>query len=561
MKSRSPSLALALCAAALFASRVAAQGETAEERVVQLQVVSATDTSVYVNHGRDVGLRPGNRITLYPPGAGELEVVVTSVSHTSARADMPPGVVAPPVGTRGEANVQVEAAPAPATTPRAVGQAPEHPPWARQEGRRGADQPLLVPTFGQRPDERPMSVNGRLFTSAQWNQDLEDTRAAEYLLSRTGVRADVENGLGLGERVRFAGEFDYRRVVLTDTRDETDRTFRPDLFSIALGTEAYAPGGVEVGRFLSPYLPEIGLIDGVEGVLRFEGGLRMGGGFGAYPRPFPARETGDDVGAHLFVDYVADDQRTFAVAFGAQKTWHKGAADRDLLIQRVEWRPAAGWSVLLNTKVDVYTASDTLKGSGVELTELLAQARYTQREWGLGLVGSHFAWPQLKRFEYQFLTAQNQNLVQNGKVDRVSLSGWWRPFEVLTVRLRGDHYQDQLRSGTSLRGDVDWRSPWGEGSMVQVSVYRSEGGYSSGPGGQLSLSDRLFGGRWRAAYRWQSYTIDTLVTGNETYSRRSIAVGYSCPLGTGADLDFSGERWFGDGIDALAIGLYLQWRF
>ena len=402
-----------------------------QEKVVAVQVTTTVDGSVYLNHGRDIGLQVGDRVALFPPGAGQIEVVVRSLSHTSARAELPPGLALPPVGTIGEATVVTVVQKQ--RSPRRTAGVREHPPSTRQLTPHDPQQPLLAPTYGQRPDQRPMSVDGRWFLFGQWNRDDRQNQSSDYLLARTGVRADVNNAFGLGERTRLAGEFRTRRVMLDDTRDQTDQNGRIDLASVSFGNEGYAPLGAEVGRFLSPYLPEIGLLDGVEVVARYQGGLRVGGGFGAYPRPFPARNSGDDLGAHAFIDYVADDRRSFAAAAGVQKTWHKGSPDRDLIVLRTEWRPNQQWSVLTNAKVDIYTASDKLKGAGIELTELLTQVRWNERTVGVGMMASHFAWPELKRFEYQFLTPE---LVQDGAVDRVSADGWWRPAQWLSMRLR-----------------------------------------------------------------------------------------------------------------------------
>jgi len=528
----------------------------AQEKVVAVQVTAATGTSVYLNHGRDISLQVGDRVALFPPGAGQIEVVVRSLSHTSARAEVPPGVALPPVGTRGEATVVIETA----TERRSRQQrtVPEHPPWTRQLTPHDPQQPLLVPTFGQRPEERPMHIRGRWFAFGQWNRDQRDSASSDYLLGRTGLRSDVQNAFGVGERTRIAGEFRERRILLDDVRDETDQTARLDLASVAFGTEGYAPVGFEVGRFLSPHLPEIGLLDGAEVVLRYQGGVRVGGGAGAYPRPFPARDSGDDVGVHAFIDYTSDERRSFAAAAGVQKTWHRGAPDRDLLVARTEWRPSRAWSILANAKVDLYSGSDSIKGRGVELTELLTQVRYRAKTAGAGVMASHFTWPELKRFEYQFLSAE---LVADGAVDRISVNGWWRPSPKWSLRVRGDRFEDNSRDGTSVSASADVRDVFSAGSSIGISAFRSEGSYSSGPGARIYLQERFGAARVRLTYRWHRYTLDALVTGDETFTRQSASASVSLPIGERLDVDFNGERWFGDGEDAFAVGFYMQWRF
>jgi hypothetical protein len=73
-----------------------------------------------------------------------------------------------------------------------------------------------------------------------------------------------------------------------------------------------------------------------------------------------------------------------------------------------------------------------------------------------------------------------------------------------------------------------------------------------GPAGDLA---------WRVGYRWYDYALEDLVTGPESYTRQSVELGGSLPLGIGGDLDCSLEHWFGDLEDAWSLGLYVQWRF
>ncbi|MBL8755715.1 MAG: hypothetical protein JNK15_20635 [Planctomycetes bacterium] len=546
---------LGLAHAVVVAAAVAQQ--PGSEKTVAVVVTAVADDSIYLDHGRDVGLRPGTLVRLFPPGAGEVEAEVRSVSQNSARVELPPGLPLPPVGTRGEARVAVVATGAPAPTPQRPN-VPQHPPWTRREGERDPDQPLLVPTFGQRPEERPATFDGRWFGYGQWTGDRGGDSSSEYLLFRSGLRADAVNWLGVGERSRFAGEFDHRHVDVQDRAPETDDNARLDLASVAFGTEDYAPTGLEVGRFFSPHLPELGLVDGAEVVRRYTGGLRFGGGFGAYPRPFPARATGDDTGVHLFADWQADRARSAAAAIGLQKTWHRGAPDRDLVLLRGEWRPAQGMWLLGSAKLDWYTGSDVVKGSGLELTEAMLQSRWDGKTFGAGLTASRFTWPELKRAEYQALPA---DLVRDGFVDRFGWNGRWRASDRLSLRGRADVWRDQARDGTTFGLDGDWRGLWNDTSSVAVALFRNDGGYAAGPGARVTLRDRIGACSWRAGWRWYSYELDGLVTGPEDYVRQSIEVGLSCPLGMRGDLDLSAERWFGDREDAFALGFFVQWRF
>ena len=75
------------------------------------------------------------------------------------------------------------------------------------------------------------------------------------------------------------------------------------------------------------------------------------------------------------------------------------------------------------------------------------------------------------------------------------------------------------------------------------------------------MQERFGDARVRFSYRWHRYSLDALVTGVETRTSQSADLSVSWPIGERLDLDLNGERWFGDGEDAYALGFYMQWRF
>ncbi len=550
MRSLSLVVAGAVCVSSAWAQDV---------RQLEVHVTSVSGRDVYLDMGRSSGLAQGQIVRLFPPGAAELEVTVRAVSSTSARAELLPGEVPPAVGTRGEVSVPKAKPTGSTSTPTKPEKppVPDHPPWSRTADARGAEEPLLVPTFGQKPDERPMTLDGRVFASSFWSRDSGGDRADQYLLSRLGVHAEATNALGYGERTLFAGEIADRRSMLQAQPDREELNSRIDLLSTAFGTEHWAPLGVEVGRFLSSGLPEIGLVDGAEGVWRYGTGTRIGGGVGAYPRPFPGRASGEDLGVHGFFDYASDERRSFATTLGVQKTWHRGAPDRDLLLLRAELRPRDDVWLYANAKVDYYTASDTRKPSGFEITELFTQARWDGPKIGAGLALSHFAYPDLKRVEYQNLP---DDLVRNGKIDRASISSWIRPMQDLRLNGRIDIWQDQDNSGTSFELGSDWSNFLQSGTYLSAQVFRSDGGFQSGPGFRLLARRQVGEVSLNAGYRWYGYEINGLLTGTESYTRQAFEAGASWYVGD-VDLDLQLEHSFGTQENAYAISIYAQWRF
>jgi hypothetical protein len=529
------------------------------EVVVDVTVTSVSGRDVYLDSGQNVGLAPGTRVELFAPGALQVFAEVRAVTQTSARAELPPGITPPPVGTRGQARVTRPAADDPTRTTRPENRPetrPPHPGWTRQEPPRDPEQPLLVPSLRRPPEQRDATLRGRLFAAGQWNRDLGGDEDRDYLLWRTGVRADANNLLSRNERVRFAGELVGRSIDGTSDADE-NLNGRLDLFSIAFGTEHEEPLGLELGRFLSPHVPELGLVDGAEVVARFTHGVRLGGGGGAFPRPFPARDAGEDLGVYAFADYTSDERRTFAAMLAAQKTWHEGSPDRDLVLLRLEWRPAPAWSVLTSGRFDVYTSQDRIKGSGIEVTEAMGHARWNGDGIGAGVFGSRFTWPELKRREYQDLPLE---LVQDGFVERLGGDAWWRPIDAVRVSADVAEWRDQDRRGTGYGAQLDWRSVFGDATGLQFAGFENSGSFTAGPGARATLRGPVGGGFWRFGYRWHRYELTALATGPERFVRQSVEAGLGLPLGDRCDLDLTAERWFGDDQDAFAVSVYLQWR-
>lgn len=545
----------AIAVALSTVAAVLAQDPSRQQRVVPVTVTSVSGRSVYVDRGRNDGLQPGTRVRLFPPGSAPLELEVRASSSNSARVDLLPGMPTPPVGSRGEAETEAAAEPpSPGPTRPA---APEHAPWARQEPSRDAQQPLLVPTFSQRPDQRPMTLNGRVYGFSLWNHDNGAGRDADYLLARVGTSLEATNPFGQGGRLRTTAEYDLRHAEVPGRVDDTDGNLRINQLSYAIGTEQWAPAGLELGRFVPQALPEIGLLDGVEGVLRFDGGLRLGAGVGAYPIPFPELTSGDDLGFHVFADLGADRSSAITAVLGYQKTWHEGTPDRDLLLLRVEGRPGGGFWYYAGAKVDIYTGGDDRKGAGVDLTELIAQARWDGTDVGLGAGLSRFTWPDLLREEYRNLPDE---LVRDGRVDRASGNGWWRPVDGLRLSGRADFWWDQDRSGTAVELATDVDELFGSGIALHIAGFRSEGSYLSGPGARVRLRRR-----WRDVgatfgWSWLRYDVEGLLSGPESYDRQTVDAGVDWTLGA-VDVNLTFERWFGDQEDAWALAIYGQYRF
>jgi hypothetical protein len=65
-------------------------------------------------------------------------------------------------------------------------------------------------------------------------------------------------------------------------------------------------------------------------------------------------ETGDDLQVAGFYEWVFDGVSDLSVAAGAQKTWHEGEPDRDLIVARLDYLPPDSWDLRAATWVDLY---------------------------------------------------------------------------------------------------------------------------------------------------------------------------------------------------------------
>lgn len=528
-----------------------AQEPQEQERVV-LTVTAVSGRSVFLDRGREAGLEPGMRVRLFAPG-GPLQARIEAVAGDSARADLPPGAL-PPVGTRGEVFVPVrETGQQPPPRPAGAPAPPAHPPWTREEGERPEDLPLLAPAFARAPDERPVQLRGRTWLNAWWSEDRGGDRRSRWLSSRLGARADATNLFGHGGRLHVAGEWQVRATDVQDRDDRQEQRLRLDRLSYAVGGEDWAASRLEVGRFVSPLLPEIGLLDGAEGVLQFEGGTFAGAGFGALPLPFPARDSGDDLGLHVFGGWQDDGGQEFVVAY--QKTWHRGHADRDLLLLRARLRPTEALWLFGSAKVDLYTASDPVHGSELDLTELWLQARYAPGADGIAVSVSRFRWAETERRE--FATPPGDLLFE--RVDRLDVDLFGEPLDGLRVALRGDLWRDRERDGAAGSVDLQLRDLAGTGTWAGLTVFRTDGSFQQGEGARLELRRRFGAVDASAGYEWQRYRTSGLLFGDERLQRQAVRLGADFDIGEMTSVGLGLDRQSGDGEDSITASLFLQY--
>lgn len=543
-----------LVAALLLGAPLGAQ----DARTVRVRVTSTAARSVYLDAGRSAGIVPGLEVELIPPNGAPFRATIREVSASSARAEIPPGRPLVPVGTVGE--VTVPAREREGEEPRRANDAPEHPPWTFQDYPSGQTKdPLLAPAFGGGPASRPTTWDGRVFGQFLYARDDTDGGGFESYRARLGTRLDVRNLVGLGGRLGFDGEVSRRGLDLFDNGDDTEDRSRIDRLSYAWGDDDLEPWRYEIGRFTSPNVPEVGMIDGAEVLRRLSSDVAVGAGAGFYPLHLPDRDSGDDYGFHTFLQWRPTDDPTIGGTVGFQKTWHEGTPDRDLLFGRFDWSPSDDLRFDASALVDFYTGKDDLKSGTAELTQaFLSASWYATDDLGLGLTGSTYRWAQLLREDLAFAPPE---LVRNGHVERLSPRAWLDVSDDLRLNARADIWRDQARDGTGGEVGFDWRGAFGSGFDLGASMFYSEGSYLSGPGVRARLS-RTFDWGWTGLrYEWTEWSADALAAGSEDFTQHRLGLDVDLALGRGWSALFNGEYITGDRQDAFTLGVFVQRRF
>jgi hypothetical protein len=528
---------------------------------LQVTVTFVSGRNVFLDRGREAGIKIGMRVRLYPPGSSPLEGIVRSVSSSSTLVELPEGISLPDVGTRGEIEVSpLDGVVVPPTSPMAHDRKiPAHPPWKRKRGDLSPDKPLLAPAFGERPEDRPVEVSGRLYAQFLYTADRGDNRDNDSFLGRLGTSVKATNLFGQGGRTTFAGELNNSGADLFDDDDQaTNDNIRLERLSYTLGEQEYSPYRFEVGRFYSTYLPELGLLDGAESVLLLPKGFKVGMGLGLYPEPFPLDVSGDDTSVHFFVDYQSKAKHKLSTTLAYQKTWNEGNPDRDLFLGRLNMKPTESLWVYASWKIDIYTASDSIKSKTLDLTEFWAQLRYAPDSVkGASVSLSHFAFPELNRRLFRDLPF---DLVRDGKVDRVNLSAWYRPVKSIRLSSRFDVWKDQNNSGTGGELSADFTDPKGIGPALHTAVYFTDGSFNDGVGLRAQGRKGVGNGSGFVGYELFRYTNVGSIGAEEELTRHTLRGG----------LDWSLKKWnfslgvdhvFGDGEKSYTVSLYAQHRF
>ncbi|MEZ6193787.1 MAG: hypothetical protein R3C45_21295 [Phycisphaerales bacterium] len=369
---------------------------------------------------------------------------------------------------------------------------------------------------------------------------------------------EISNLFKRGGVLNFDGEVNNRSQFLTDGEKDFEYGGQVELFSYALGGQVYSSYRAEVGRFYSYYLPEFGLIDGMEGAFKLPNGLIVGAGAGIFPLSAEDPEHGDDYGFHVFTSYDSHTPGQFSGVLGYQKTWHRGEQDRDQVLGRLNSRLGDKLWLFGSFRADIYTSDDTIKGQGVELTELWTQVRYTpDTRYGGAVSYSLFRWPELKRDQFAMLPIET---IRDGQVERVNFSAWRRIDRAWRVSGKFDLWQDQDDDGTGGEFRVDWNDREKDWPSLSGAVFFTQGSFNAGEGFRFDARKNLKSADIFTGYEYFMYDVQTQNGGAQTLVRQLIRGG----VGWSADkwyYSITADHYFGDVDDEYTLGVFISRRF
>lgn len=538
-----------------------AQDDAGFEKI-ELRVTSAKPGLVSIDHGSADGLAVGDRVQFFPRQGFIYTGRIVRLDERSAEAELDDKTFAPPPGTRGEARVPAarvaEPVAPPPPAPEQAGQAPqEHAPWKNTDEEWVAGAPLLAKVRPLRPAERPRTISGRFYSIVDQTWSSEDDRTDAFYRVGAGVRYD--NLSGRGDQLNIDGELNYRNTDVPDDQDEQETRLRLDRFAYSWGGNRFEESHFELGRFLQQGLPEFGVLDGLEWGTRSNGGDRYGLSFGFMPEPDDEQDTGSDYQVGGWYRWVRDESETLSATAGYQKTFHDWNVDRDLIVTKLQYLPPKGWTFDGTAWIDVYTQSDTAKGAGVELTQMYANAsRRFESGSSLSFIYSHLAFPENDQNDFTPVTAAQ---LADDHNDRIEVNGRQRMARRTRLYAGAGAWVDEDEEGGDLELGVDVEDLIFDRSLLDLSVFGSQGRFTSTLGTRLGYGLYTNTGRWGLDYEFAENHFDGFSSQNDQLPQHRVRASREVYTAAGWGFEAHGEVVLWDHEESLTLGFYLQRSF
>lgn len=548
-------LVTAIVTAALLAP-ARAQDDAGFERI-EARVTSVRPGQAVIDRGSGDAVAVGDRVLFFTREGGRYEGTVVQVTDDTAVVELSDPSFVPAPGTRGLARIpksrfEPPVAPAPVTEG-----APVHPPWQNTDKDWNQGEPLLAKIQPLRPEERPTTVTGRLYTILDYVMSSEDDRSDGFY--RVGGDALWDNVSGRGDRLQVDLEINYRNTDVPDNDDESKGELRFDRLSYSRGGTRFSPTRWEVGRFLQYGMPEFGVLDGFEWDTRTDGGDRFGASIGAMPEPDEDYQSFEDYQIAGYYRWVYDESEELSAAGGYQKTFHNTNADRDLFVFNLNVQPQDNWTFHGTTWIDLYTDSDNAKGPGPEVTQVLANlGRHWDSGNSINVIYTHMAFPEMDRDEFLPVTAQQ---LANDHNDRLAVTGRTPLSDDKRLHAGVGGWVDEDESGGDGELGVDVKDLFLAQSLIDLTGFATRGRFTDTVGGRLSFGRYTTFGYWNFEYEWALHHIDGFNANNDDLPQHRVRASREFHGPSGWSLSGHAEAGLWDDETSFAVGIYLQKSF
>ncbi len=516
---------------------------------VEVRVTAVLGELVYLDRGADARLAVGDRVTLRPAGRTPLEAELTLVTRASSRATLLGEAGGLAVGDLGDVLV-------PAARPSTV-ETDSEIVWRHPAEAFDPTRPLLGPAAHTPPADRPRTLRGRAFVGFDFFSDREDG-GQDAWLARTGFDATLTNPFGRGGWLDARVEVFGRRTELDEGTEDRTR-LRIDRLAYRVGGTRDEARALSIGRFQHGELPELGRIDGVEVVQRLSSGDRLGASVGFLPEPFAELDTGDDLSAAVFYRGFLGERAELSYAGAFQKTWHRGDADRDLLLASLDWSPGSVFALHGSAWVDLYGSGSASKDTGPELSEAHFAANWRfSGERGFGLSATHVRWPEIERDEFPEPSLAD---LSDAEVTRLGAHAYTRLSERMRLRVRGDLWEDQDQSG--MGGEVEI-ARGGSGPRYRelaLALFANDAKFVEVYGARLALRERGPRSGWRLGYEAALFDNAGDFDFGDAELQHLVRAGLDRDFDADWSLALDGDYRFGDDQEGFALGLFLTRRF
>ncbi len=545
-------------ASALWQAEIAAEGRI----TLEVRVGSAERGWARIDRGSADGLVVGDVVSFLPREGGVYQGTVAELEERAARVELRDPAFVPPAGTRGKVQIPrarmdgvTQARPPKRPAPKRQAGEVElpQPSFANRDEGWQEGEPLLARVRAVRPEERARSMHGRSYASYDGTRASEGDRSDGFL--RVGTGLVLENPFGQGDRLHADLEWNARRVEVDDLDDEEGTELRLDRLSYAWGGTRFAAEGWEIGRFLPSGVPELGVLDGVERIVRTRGGDRYGASLGFLPEPDEEFQTGSDFQLAAFYRWVADESEELSASAAYQKTFHNGATDRDLVVTSFSSVPRAGWSLYGTAWIDFYTDGDDLKGTLLGLTQAyLGAGRRWQSGNSFDLVLSHLEFPEIDRDEF---TPVEDAQIADDHNERLALTSRLQLTRDMRLLTGVGGWIDEDEEGGDAEIGLALQDLFAPRAFGEVTAFGTRGRFQSSLGTRATLGLATDYGRWELDYEFSQNRLDGFSSANDDLPQHRLRFHHDHTW-RGWDLSWRIEGLVYDDENAVSVGLYLQ---